>query len=294
MRKNASFKIVFSIFSIVWTGVAILLISLVLPGIIQDYMVVNKGEKLEAVVTGAYEDTSYTENGKHYWYMTYQYNYEGKNYKGKTTSAYDENEVLEKDAVIEILYYDGMTIQADYTLSNSNIFFGIFTLISLAIGIGFGCAAIASAKKDRKLNKIKETGKRTTATYITSYSNLKVNNVPYYKIKYKYTDSYGIERTEESLGHCSRDEAEYLEALTEFQIAYEGGQSVIVEDFVNRKSLHEILERQEGDMEHVAPLSIDPVAPVKEDIKRECPNCGAVATVTSNGTCPYCGTQINR
>ena len=292
MRNSRSFRFAFALFSIVWTAVAAFLIAFFVPDIVQDNIVVNKGEKIEAIVTGAYEDTSYTENGKHYWYMTYQYEYEGQTFKGETSSSYDRNEVLSKGAVISILYYNGRTVQDGYSISNGSIFIRIFIVISLGVGIGMGVAAIKSGSKDRKMDKIKTTGTRTKATYVTSYSNLRVNNVPYYKVKYKYKDGYGIERTEESLGYCMRDEAEYLEALTEFEIAYADGLSVIVEDLIDRKSLDEILNRHS--MESVEPIEAgDAENAILPNTQYQCPSCGAISIPTADGTCQYCGTQIN-
>lgn len=286
MRQDRAGKMVFTLFSVVWTGIAILLICLTVPEMLADYKIINNGEKLTAVVVDARVDTSYTENGKNYWYMVYDYEYQGKVYRDTTSSSYDENEVLDAGETLEILYYNGDAVQADYEMPNSYIFLMIFIVVSLGVGVGMGIAAVRSFKKSGHSKRLKESGQRTKAKFVSTYSNYKVNNVPYYRVKYTYTDGFGINREEKSLGYVSRDEAYYLEQLGEFEIAYDGKASVIVEDLIDRKPI--TMENYE----HVEPLAEESTTVVNTNTKHQCPSCGAVAMPNSDGSCPYCGAYI--
>lgn len=296
MRQDKLGNAMFTIMSLIWTAVAVFLVVFFFVSTSDTFKILRNGEKLEAIVIESKEDTSYTENGKHYWYMVYEYEYDGQKRTGKTDSSYDYNELLEEGDKISILYYDGASVQDGYELPNKYYFLLGFGAVSLCVGVGFGIASIKKMKKGGAIKRLRNSDKKTIATFVDSYSNYRVNNVPYYKIKYNFKDGYGIERTEESLGYCTFRQAEYLKALGKFEIVYDDTMSLIVEDLEHRKPLDYYADPSLENSTPVAPASGDVVASattVNTTIKHECPSCGAVSVPEADGTCQYCGSKFN-
>lgn len=119
----------------------------------------------------------------------------------------------------------GISCSAFFANSEAPGFIWIFVLIGVlvfSIGVSICC-------KNAILKKLSKTGKIAKGFFVSSASNVTVNDVPMFYIKFVYTNDYGTKVEYKTQSKYTFDEIRYYESLGEFEIRYNEKYAVITE-----------------------------------------------------------------
>jgi len=164
--------------------------------------------------------------------------------------------------------------------------FGTLTLITLAF-------LIKNIVMDIKEAQVKRHGIETDAKFVLSGSNLKVNDVPYYYIKYSFVDNTGKEHEKKTRSIYKSDEADFFQVKETFRIRYSGNCSVITEQ-IDTSIISKIRSAKLAAVPSVSDLfeglmSGNGIAKVEqpEELLKICLYCGSQVD-EDTPICPHC------
>lgn len=250
----------------------------------QTKSIVKNGEPINGIVL-EYREGSIINNVQKY-YIVYEYELDGQKKVGETGSIYNL-ETAGNMTTIKLYLYKGQVRAAD-DLGDKEVYLSFVAIAPLGFGIMcfvFGIKFVKGIKNSSR--KPIAGGTITTATYIDSYSNTRINRVRYYKIRCKFTNLNGQAVEEYAQGLFSPHEKTYLKAKGNFQISYLGNRVVIIENldgieisiFDNKPTIS--LDENAGDI-------------IKENVEHfQCERCGQIVKPNSDGFCPLCGELID-
>lgn len=244
-------------------------------GFVYKDLVKNGTETYATVVTNSARSTSEI-NGVKYYSIEYTFtDSNNETHTGRTSEAYTYSEivVLKKNGTILIKYNPKtfQSIQATYKMGSSptTTIFLVFTGVDIIIwGV-----AIFLVVKEIKNRKILKNGKVYIATYVSSGSNVKVNGMPMFHIKYFWENENG-EMFEEKSGHdYTYMEAMAFETAKTFKVKAANGKSVIYSTpaelvKLNTKNEKTKLKQEEN-------IKCEYCGSLYSSKKTQCPSCGA-------------------
>lgn len=236
-------------------------------------IIVLNGTQTEAEVVSY--SSNVTENDVKLYKLKFLfYDEQGNQHFGETSSKYLYEEVVDIQTVIIKYNSNFKAVEADYKLNGVNIILfiilGIFTLADVLLWITFG-----KDVHQIKLGKVLlVSGYDAVAECLPMETiNLTINGVPYYRIKYKYTDHYGVEHITKSREFYTYPQMMYLSTKGTIDIKEDGKHSVIAEDVKN-----------------VSLANLQQVDTPKKKAKKQCMYCGSVFDEDCN-FCSKCGSN---
>ncbi len=282
-NRKASSSMIFTaimcfIFAFVFIGVAIGLPINYVSKHLKIRSIVNNGEQIEGVVLEYREGAIINEVQK--YYIVYEYEIDGQKKVGETGSIYNLK-TAENMTIINLYLYKGQVCAAD-DIKDTEVYLSFIALAPLGFGVMclvFGIKFVKGARNSSR--KPIKGGTTTTATYVSSYSNTRINRVRYYKIKCKFTDSNGRVVEEYANGLFSPHEKTYLKTKGKLQISYLGNKFAIIED-LNGIEIS-IFDNQPA-------ITLEGNSNVEHF---QCERCGQIVKPNSNGACPLCGEIID-
>lgn len=283
--KN-KFKIIENIalilFFVVWTGVAIFF-WLKIAGHIENKEIVKNGITLNAEVVDY--DTNMSINKVNYYYMTYMFEIDGEAFYGQTSTTYKLNEVTNTET-IEIKFYNGKSIEADYDQPKDLKFSVLFLVVTSVLSLVFAIILFLKVYKKIYSYRTEHKGNLTTATVVnvrhssTATTKIlgKVKVCNYYSITCKFTKKDGKVFEGKAIGTYAEDVTNYFKNLNEIKIKYIGNKFVIVEPTEGIDIYKNTAEMQIEDKPDYN----------KDVIYFECENCGEIVIPNNDATCPKC------
>ena len=272
------------IFAIIMMGVGIGLPVSFISKHLNNRNIINNGELIEGVVVD-YKKGSII-NNKQYYYVVYKYEVNGEEKYGQTGSNYSLK-TAQNMTTVDLYLYNGQICEAE-AINNKEVYISIVGIFPF----GFGVMCLVFAFKFFKgskncANKPLKGGQFATATYVSNYSNTRINGVRYYKIKCRYTNENGETVEEYANGLFSPHERKYLEAKGKIQISYVGNKFAIIEDLNG-------IEISVFDNKPVVTIEENKNGVVNSNVKHfQCERCGQIVEPSSNGSCPLCGEIID-
>lgn len=160
-----------------------------------------------------------------------------------------------------------------------------FVFFFVIVGAVAFFAGVGICRKNIILKRLSKTGKIAKGFFVSSASNVTVNDVPMFYIKFVYTNDYGTKVEYKTQSKYTLDEIRYYESLGEFEIRYNEKYAVITEA-IDAEKMIEL--RQNGFREFDDRLSENLYN--NQEKSYICSYCDNVQNTA--GKCKHCGAVI--
>jgi hypothetical protein len=194
--------------------------------------IIRNGNLTVATVTAT--GSNLTVNGESRYWVEYEFHADGKWHTSRTGNVFRpfQIQMINMSGVIEIYYDASRNYRSVHASWQPAGLVSITGIVALVLGI-IGCILItqgyAMIVKKNKAKLILARGVEGIGTYVGTGAELRVNNVPRWKVRFAWQDNGGKTTTSTSLRHYGRQEVDYYLQRGQIDIKFIGHNAIIVE-----------------------------------------------------------------
>lgn len=164
-----------------------------------------------------------------------------------------------------------------------------FLLIFVAVGLIVFIIGLRNVLKGLRLKRIRKKGTQTMGMYLDSASNVSMNGVPLYYIRFSFVNENGTSIEVKTPSIYTIRQAEFYEKLGRFEIKYINNIGVITQG-VDYRLLDKMKKEEERKGEPLTPLEPTDDRPTIKQGYYFCDYCGNEQE--KPGKCKSCGAKI--
>lgn len=236
--------------------------------------IAKTGTEVEATVVNYYSNVEI--NGEPYYCLEFKfYDTNGNEHFGKTEASYTLYKAQSIDKILIKYDKNFKAVEADFHYTNQ-IELWLLPIFGV-VGIVFWVIFVKSIFSQSQERKIRTQGVEKEGLFIDYGSYLKINEQPYYFIKYQYEDDNGEIKQAKTPCKYTEEEMNYFKVFPHFKIKVLNGNSTITEIIDISKLYRNIKSKKEESSLEYRPVFKKCVycESVVSAQDKKCPNCGS-------------------